>query len=76
MVLIKQQTRGQMSQALIRKSRRGEKLQALDLSEMGSFAQGKEVEELRDIVAPASSPVSKIPLSESETGNAIERRTG
>jgi hypothetical protein len=39
-----------MAKALIRKSRRCKELQAFDLAEMGSLAQGKEVEQFRDIV--------------------------
>ena len=41
-----------MSQALIRKTRQCQKLQTLDLTEVGSFAQRKEIQELRDVVAP------------------------
>ena len=44
MVLIEEQTGRQMSQALVGESRRGKELDAFYLTEMGSFAEGEEVE--------------------------------
>lgn len=39
-----------MAKTLICKSRRRKELQAFDLTEVGSLAQGEEIEEFRDIV--------------------------
>lgn len=58
LVLIQQQHSPQVAQALIRKPRRGQELQALDLAEMCPLAEGEEVKELRDIVAPVYVSVS------------------
>lgn len=43
-----------MSQTLVGKSRGGQKLETFDLTEMCSLAKGKEVQELRHIVASVS----------------------
>lgn len=54
LLLIKQQACSKMTKTLVRKSRRRKELQAFDLTEMGSLAQGEEVEEFRDIVTAVS----------------------
>lgn len=47
-----------MSKTLVGKTRGCEKLQALDLSKMGSLSKGKEVEQLGDVVASVEQMVS------------------
>lgn len=53
LVLIEQEHSAQITQTLIRETGGSEQLQALDLTKVGAFAQGEEVEELGDIVPSA-----------------------
>ena len=41
-----------MAETLVGKARRGQELEALDLAKVGALAEGEEVEELSNIVAP------------------------
>lgn len=53
LILVQQQTRGQVSETLVRKPARSQQLYTFDLTEMCPLPQGEEVEKLRDIVASA-----------------------
>jgi len=55
LVLIEEQAGCEVSQALVGEARRGEELQALDLTKVGALAECEEVEELGHIVAPRGS---------------------
>lgn len=52
LVLVEQQHCPQISQSLVRETRRGQEFQAFYLAKVCSFAQCEEVEEFRDIVPP------------------------
>lgn len=54
LVLIEQQTRGQMAQPLVGETWGSKEFEAFYLTEMCSLAEGEKVEELCDIVPPAS----------------------
>ena len=53
MVLVEQQAGGQVAKALVGEARRREELEAFDLAKVRPLTQGKEVEKLCYIVAPA-----------------------
>lgn len=54
LVLIEQQTRGQVSQTLVGEARGGQQLDTFNLTKVRSLAQREEVQKLGDIVAPVS----------------------
>lgn len=54
LVLVQQQACSKVAQALVRKSLGRKQFYAFDLTEMGSFAEGKEVEEFGHIVPSAA----------------------
>lgn len=53
LVLVQQKHCAQISQSLVRKARRSQKLETFYLAKMRSFTQRKEIEEFGDIVAAA-----------------------
>jgi hypothetical protein len=53
LVLVEEQTCGEVSQALVGEAGGGQKLKAFDLAEMCPLSEGEEVKELRYVVAPA-----------------------
>ena len=64
LILIEEEHGAQVSQSLVRKSGRGQQFEAFYLAEVGSLAEGEEVEQLCNIIPPYVGVVAVLP----ETG--------